>query len=81
MIEQGGFQVLSYIKSGKPRSALLNLYLTIIAQPLLDASSISSIKPDRFVLLKRWMGCLYRRVVQKLFPDKAWLSLPNKGED
>jgi len=81
MIEQGGFQVLSYIKSGKPRSALLNLYLTIIAKPLLDASSISSIKPDRFVLLKRWMGCLYRRVVQKLFPDKAWLSLPNKGED
>lgn len=78
IIKRAGFQVLSYTRSGQPRSALLNLYLTIIAKPLLGDSPISPIKQDRFVLLKRQIGFLYRRVVQKVFPDKAWLSLPGK---
>jgi hypothetical protein len=32
------------------------------------------------VKAKRNLGMLYRRVVQKFFPQRAWLPLP-EGED
>jgi predicted TPR repeat methyltransferase len=78
MVQQAGFQVISLSRSGAPRSRLLPLYLTLIAKPREKNSALSKIKPDRFVRLKRRLGFLYRRIVQKLFPHKAWLPLPQE---
>lgn len=78
MIRQAGFTTVSLTRSGKPRSKVLNLYLTLIAKPLPKGSPIPSIKPDRFVRLKRRMGFFYRRIMQKLFPHQAWLPLPHE---
>jgi len=78
MVRQAGFQVVSLICSGMPRSKLLNLYLTLIAEPLPIEYPTPSIKKDRLVALKRRMGFLYRRVMQKFFPHKAWLPLPHE---
>jgi len=60
-------------------SSLLNLYLTLIAQPLSDSAEVPPLQPDRFVHMKRQIGFFYRRIVQKLFPHKAWLSLPHEN--
>jgi len=78
MVRQAGFQVISLTRSGIPRSKLLNLYLTLIGKPFPKGSPSPSIRPDRFVHLKRKIGFFYRRVAQKLFPHKAWLPLPHE---
>ena len=78
VLRQAGFEIISLSKSGMPRSALLNLYLTIVASPLPEDDSVVPIRPDRFVRFKRRVGFLYRRMAQKLFPHKAWLPLPDE---
>ena len=71
-LEQAGFRVLKLQKHGRPRSAILPLYLTVLAQP--SQSSTFNLQPETFVPLKRRAGMFCRRVAQKLFPGKAWLS-------
>lgn len=78
VVKQSGFRVTSRHQHGVPRSALLNLYITITAEPLPRIDALSPIQPDRRVRLKRCLGMLYRRVVQKFFPHKAWLPLPEE---
>jgi len=79
-LRQGGFRVVKVWRHGLPRSARLNLYLTVLAQPQTDTNEIAPVKPERFVRLKRQAGMLYRRVVQKILPDQAWLPLPEDHE-
>ncbi|MDY6873421.1 MAG: methyltransferase domain-containing protein [Chloroflexota bacterium] len=73
---QAGFEVVRLARHGVPRSALLNLYLTLMARPATETVQ-RSVRPEKNVKLKRRIGFLYRRVVQKLFPHRAWLPLPN----
>ncbi len=75
-LRQGGFRVVKVWRHGVPRSARLNLYLTVLAQPLSDTHEIAPVKPERFVVLKRQAGMLYRRGIQKILPHQAWLPLP-----
>jgi 2-polyprenyl-3-methyl-5-hydroxy-6-metoxy-1,4-benzoquinol methylase len=79
ILKQAGFEVMYLQRHGFPRSSLLNLYLTLIAQPLSDSAEVPPLQPDRFVHMKRQIGFFYRRIVQKLFPHKAWLSLPHEN--
>ncbi len=79
VLKQAGFEVMYLQRHGFPRSSLLNLYLTLIAQPLSDGAEVPPLQPDRFVHMKRQIGFFYRRIVQKLFPHKAWLSLPHEN--
>jgi 2-polyprenyl-3-methyl-5-hydroxy-6-metoxy-1,4-benzoquinol methylase len=79
VLKQAGYEVIFLERHGFPRSSLLNLYLTLIAQPLIDGAEVPPLQPDRFVHLKRQIGFFYRRIVQKLFPHKAWLSLPHEN--
>jgi len=78
MVKQAGFQVTHCLQHGVPRSKLLNLYITVMAEPLSEVVEVPEIRPDRHVRLKRRLGFLYRRFVQKLFPHRAWLSLPEE---
>ena len=55
---------------GRPRSELLNLYLTLLAPPGKQAGVI---QPEKGVVRKRQLGMLRRRVYQKLFPKRAWI--------
>lgn len=69
-----GFRPTRLIKHGHPRSRVIPLYLTLIAQK----EEVSSYLPRREVgvLLKRRAGMLYRRIISRIFPRQAWLPLP-----
>jgi len=75
VLRQAGYHVFFFQRHGFPRSSLLNLYLTLMAQPLPDDVPFVPVKPDRMVRYKREVGLLYRRGVEKIFPKKAWLPL------
>jgi 2-polyprenyl-3-methyl-5-hydroxy-6-metoxy-1,4-benzoquinol methylase len=77
VLRQAGYHVFFFQRHGFPRSSLLNLYLTLMAQPLPGDVPLPAVKPDHIVRFKRRMGLLYRRCVEKVFPDKAWLPLPD----
>jgi SAM-dependent methyltransferase len=79
VVRQAGFDVIRVVRHGVPRSAMLNLYLTVVARPA-GETGLRPIRLDKNVRLKRRVGFFYRRVVQKLFPHRAWLPLP-EGEE
>jgi hypothetical protein len=60
---------------GFPRSKLLNLYLTVLATPVNADEIASKVKPERFVGLKRNLAMIYRRILQKVIPNKTWLPV------
>lgn len=76
MLNQAGFKVVLMKKHGVPRSELLSLYLTVIGKESLDSEGSSQVKKENFVGTKRKLSLLYRRLLQKLFPHKAWLPIP-----
>ncbi len=78
ILGHAGFQVSHLKKHGQPRSVLLPLYLTVLAKPRPHAVATQGhpIRPERAVGLKRRIGILRRTIVQRLFPDLAWLPLP-----
>jgi 2-polyprenyl-3-methyl-5-hydroxy-6-metoxy-1,4-benzoquinol methylase len=78
---RAGFEVKILKQHGEPRSDLLKLYLTILAVPAKSPDAGFKIGPERFVGLKRRFGLLYRRLVQKLFPRRAWRPLPDGNEE
>lgn len=78
IIRQAGYEVVTVKRHGVPRSAVLNLYLTLLARPLPEGTPIPAVRPERWVTKKRKVGMLHRRLVQKLFPRKAWLPLSDQ---
>jgi SAM-dependent methyltransferase len=75
LVQKAGYRVVQLHAHGLPRSQLIPLYLTLLAQP--DNSSLYSLKPDRRVRLQRRYGFFKRRLVERLFPQRAWISFPN----
>jgi len=80
VLRRAGFHVFFFHRHGYPRSSLLNLYLTALAQPLPEDAPQPSLQRDRMVGFKRKVGMYYRRVVQKIFPQRAWLPLPDSDK-
>ena len=78
-LRQAGYEVVHFDRHGVPRSDLLNLYLTALARPVAQTAP-QPIRAEKHVSFKRKLAMLYRRLVQKLFPHRAWLALP-EGED
>ncbi len=72
-IQKAGFEIIKLEAHGRPRSELLPLYLTVLARPGKTASVV--IQPEKYVVRKRQLGMFRRRVVQKLYPKQAWISL------
>lgn len=73
-IRQAGYEIIAKRKHGMPRSKTLNLYLTVLAQPINKALPTEVI-PERWVALKRKLGMLKRKLISKLKPKESWLPL------
>lgn len=78
VIQQAGYVMVSLKKHGVPRSDCLSLYLTLVARPSPAGRTGRSLRRETRVKLKRAFGMFYRRLVQKLLPQKAWRSLPDE---
>ena len=72
-VEQAGYEVVKLEAHGRPRSELLPLYLTLLARSANDGM-VHPLQSEGNVAFKRRLGLLRRRVVQKLFPKKAWIA-------
>jgi len=73
-LEKAGFEVVKLERHGRPRSNLLPLYITVLARPLSGSSWTWSLHPEKLVALKRRAGMLSRRLLERLFPEQAWIS-------
>lgn len=72
---KAGFAIDALEIHGRPRSAAIPLYLTMLAHPTDRAGKLDYIvKPERLVTLRRKLGMLQRKIVTRLKPDKAWLQ-------
>ncbi len=76
-LELSGFAIQALRKHGSPRSELLALYITALARPVTGNMKDISFRDvaERGVRIKRWMGMARRRVVERLFPVRAWKKL------
>ncbi|MCD6401760.1 MAG: class I SAM-dependent methyltransferase [Anaerolineales bacterium] len=74
VLGQSGYQIYAIEKHGYPRSNNLPLYITALAK--VEDAEKKEVNPERFVLMKRKTGMLRRRILQKLFPSKTWIPLP-----
>ena len=73
VVRKAGFNVTQLRLHGMPRSKLIPLYITLLAQP--DGVISAPVKPDHLVHLNRQVGFLRRRIVTRLFHDQAWLPV------
>lgn len=81
VLRKAGFEPVVVNRHGVPRSALLNLYITVVARPLVGDTLKSQARPESLVALRRQAGLYYRRLVQRLFPHQAWLPLAQGKDD
>jgi 2-polyprenyl-3-methyl-5-hydroxy-6-metoxy-1,4-benzoquinol methylase len=72
-LKKSGYSVIAVKRHGKPRSNLLPLYLTMLAKVEKENQEYT-INPENAVRLKRSLGYLRRRILQKLFPQSAWVQ-------
>lgn len=71
VLQKAGFEILAIQSHGRPRSALIPLYLTALARPS-KPGQIFRLRPERGVRLKRRMGLFHRRLLARLLPGLAW---------
>lgn len=69
-VQRSGYEIVILQSHGRPRSELLGLYLTVLASP---SKQVGIIQPEKRVAQKRQLGMLRRRVLQRLFPKRAWI--------
>jgi hypothetical protein len=72
-LARAGFEVVALEKHGRPRSAVLPLYLTVLARP--SGKQVVRIVPERGAALKRRLGLARRRLHSRLLPGRAWLPV------
>jgi 2-polyprenyl-3-methyl-5-hydroxy-6-metoxy-1,4-benzoquinol methylase len=72
VLNQAGFSVHFLKTHGMPRSAILPLYITVLAQAD-HAQPVSEILPESGVRRKRAVGLFKRKIQTRLNPGKAWL--------
>lgn len=74
-VEKAGYKIVELEAHGRPHSKLVPYYLTLLARVESDALQTSHLHPERFVALKRRLGLLHRRLLSRLFPQKAWIEI------
>lgn len=74
VVQQAGFEMVALNKHGAPRSQILPLYLTLLARPASIQQPIP-LRLERTVPLKRRLGMFRRRILSRLFPKRAWVSV------
>ena len=73
-LHKAGFSAPYLQKHGEPRSAILPLYITVLAHSAPSQNKFE-LKPEHNVYWKRKMGLLQRRIKTRLQPKQAWLPL------
>lgn len=73
-LEKAGFDILCLEKHGRPRSALLPLYLTLLARHGSGTQRTFRLQPEQGVAFKRRTGMFRRRILERLFPKRAWIA-------
>jgi SAM-dependent methyltransferase len=81
-LQKSGFEVVTLLQQGQPRSRIIPLYLTALARPVPSRQGKAypeNYKPsaERAVRRKRKWGLFHRRLVTRLFPLQAWLPIPS----
>jgi SAM-dependent methyltransferase len=74
VLRRSGFVVVKFEQHGRPNSQILPLFLTALCRPA-DQPAPATVQPEQYVLLKRRAGMIRRRVLQRLFPKRAWLPV------
>jgi SAM-dependent methyltransferase len=74
-LEKAGFEIVRLEKHGRPRSAWLPLYITLLARPRSGYHGVFRLNPERNVALKRRAGMFRRRVLERLFPRWVWNAI------
>ena len=75
VVEKAGYRVDRLRSHGLPRSQLIPLYITLLAQA--DNSVQYSFKPDRLVRFHRRYGFIRRRLAERISPQRAWIRHSN----
>jgi 2-polyprenyl-3-methyl-5-hydroxy-6-metoxy-1,4-benzoquinol methylase len=73
-VEKAGFEIIKLERHGRPRSILLPLYIILLARPVSGSLKTLNIQSENQVALKRRVGMFRRRILEKLFPGRAWLK-------
>jgi SAM-dependent methyltransferase len=76
LLLQAGFILTAMRVHGAPRSKVLPLYLTALARDSGFDHSRLGVVPEKRVPLKRSLGLLRRRLLERLVPGLSWLPLP-----
>lgn len=77
MLGQAGFQIIASRVHGQPRSDLIPLYITVLAQARhREAELPGPVIAEKGVKGKRRAAMLRRRLVTAISPRKAWLTIP-----
>jgi len=71
---RSGFEIVKFEQHGRPNSALLPLYLTVLCCPSAHPAT-SPVHPERGVRGKRRWGMLRRWILAHLFPRRAWKEI------
>jgi hypothetical protein len=72
---KAGYVVDAIEAHGRPRSAVIPLYLTVLAHPASGGeTSDHVVEPEQRVSLQRKLGMLRRKVLTRLMPGKAWMQ-------
>lgn len=73
VLKKAGFRILYIERHGFPRSKLVPLYITALAEPVEAKIAPWEVNGEKLVGLKRRTGFLHRRIIERLLPDKAWV--------
>jgi 2-polyprenyl-3-methyl-5-hydroxy-6-metoxy-1,4-benzoquinol methylase len=73
-LEKASFEILKIEQHGRPRSDLLPLYITLLARSKTTSSRSRDFRAEKQVHLKRQIGMLRRRILEKVLPGRAWLK-------
>jgi len=73
VLEKAGYRTIFIERHGNPLSKLIPLYITILAEPYEDPHEPKRIEVERLVRMKRRAGFLHRRVIERIFPNSAWV--------
>ena len=72
IMEKAGFEIIRLEEHGRPRSAWLPLYITLLVRPGSEAKATFRLRPERGVKFKRQVGISSRHVLERLFHRWMW---------
>jgi len=78
MLSRSGYEVIKIRTHGDPRSALIPLYLLVLARPTRGLANHPSRARVSMIHFRRRLGNMYRWVMTKFLPFLSWKSLPDR---